>query len=204
MHLSLSLSLSLSLWMRALPCVLSVQEAGNVGFKHKTSSDKIEYQPRDSQCLWYPRCLYVRAPNTTSDNSALASLSPLSACVCECAGAYSRENTAVENVWKQTQAPSEISVLEEITMLLLKALVSNTVWHFRPKYMRMADSIDRGSEFSCCQHCLISWKHETLSTGTAHYFSCPEQRPYSYACITIRSLPRMHFRLGSDVSTHVS
>ena len=46
---------------------------------------------------------------------------------------------------------------------------------------------------------------QLLSTlRTAHPFSRPEKRPYSYSCIAARSLPRVHYRLGCDVSTHVS
>ena len=122
MHLSLSLSLSLFACVLFFVCCQRKQQAMlDTNIKHRpTKSSTSPQAVRDSKCLWYPRCLHVRVPNRTSDNSALTSLSPLSACVCKCAGACARENTAVENVWKQTQAPSEISVLEEITVLLLK------------------------------------------------------------------------------------
>ena len=122
MHLSLSLFACVLFFVC---CQCTKQAMLDINIKHRpTKSSTSPQAVRDSKCLWYPRCLHVRVQNTTSDNSALASLSPLSASVYECACACSRENTTAENVWKQTQAPSEISVLEEITMLLLKALSS--------------------------------------------------------------------------------
>ena len=45
---------------------------------------------------------------------------------------------------------------------------------------------------------------DMLSTGTAHPFSSPEQRPYSYTRKAIQSLPRVHCILGPAGSKQVS
>ena len=152
----LFLTTYLLLCIGALPCMLSVKEAGNVGFKHKTS-DTIKCWPTVlsemvSAFDIYGGCTY-----------AFASPSPLSLCVCVCVCAWVRGcHTAAENVGKQTQARNEISMHEEINTLLLKAFVFNAMWCFRLDCMRMADSIDQGSEFSYRQHCLISWESDKL------------------------------------------
>ena len=150
----------------ALPYVLSVKEAGNVGFKLKTSFDTIECQPTTQSetisafdihegCT----CLSQAWPRTKVPSGH----PPISVCVCVCARAHSCTHRCMStwNYWhsecgKQTPACNKISVLEEINMLALKEFVFNAMWRFRPECLMMGDSIDRGSEFSCCQHCLIS------------------------------------------------
>ena len=51
-------------------------------------------------------------------------------CVCVCASECTGESIATENIpaRKQTKAHNEISVLEEINMLLPKAFVFNALW----------------------------------------------------------------------------
>ena len=75
-------------------------------------------------------------------------------CVCVCVCVFRCERPRKPYRWKclKTAARYEISVLEEVNMLLVSAFVFNAVWRFRPEFMGMADFIDSGSEFRCSQH----------------------------------------------------
>ena len=141
-------------------------------------------------------------PDITSDSSALASPSPLSPRACAPANAC----------WKALL----LRILENRLNLAmkfqcLKKLICSNWGHL---CSTLCDSPGRnawgwlisltaGQSSAAVEHCLLSWECDTLSTGTALPFSCPQQRPYSYACTAKRSFPRVHYRPSSDVSTHV-
>lgn len=162
---------------------------------------------RDGQFLWYLWWVHMHVKNMTFDNNALAPSSPFSPCVCVCRHVHARVKAVPPRLLEnRLKAWNEISVLEEVNMLLLKMFVLNRQRHVTLQGGLHGDGWLHRQRVRVQLLLTLSNLLRVRRTqhGNSTSFLMPRVKTTYLRMHSYRFLLRVHYRLISNVSKHIS